>query len=427
MKVSIVIPVYNVERYLEECLDCVVNQTLHDIEIICVNDGSTDRSGEILAEYAQRDDRIVVIHKKNGGYGQAVNMGIRVACGEYIGIVEPDDYLELDMMEELYDTATRLKVDVIKADFNIVKGEPGKRTYASQKICKNYDLYRQITNARENKDVFHASLFTWAGLYRREFIWQNRIWHNESPGASYQDNGFWFQVFVKAQSIYFVDKSYYYLRRDNPDSSIKSKEKVYCICDEYDFIRRKLLEWGEKEYLPVQWYWRFKGYVGTLKRISAKYKDEFLVRFRKDFLYGMKQGEVEPELFEGDWEFLQKVMDGAVDQIYENMFLDRELIAVLRGAGEIILYGAEDKVRDLCKRLEQFNDEHINITGVVLEGGRTRGVVWNRKVTSLDQVMGAGNAVWLATEDGESEKLFRKAGYSQFIALPAYIEGIANV
>lgn len=427
MKVSIVIPVYNVERYLEECLDCVVNQTLHDIEIICVNDGATDRSGEILAEYARRDERMIVINKKNGGYGQAVNMGIRVASGEYIGIVEPDDYLELNMMEELYDTAARLKLDVVKADFEIVRGEPGKRTYARQKICKIYDLYHQVTNARKNKDVFHASLFTWAGLYRREFLWDNRIWHNESPGASYQDNGFWFQVFVKAQSIYFVDKSYYCLRRDNPDSSIMSRGKVYCICDEYDFIRRKLLEWGETEYLPVQWYWRFKGYTGTLKRISAEYKDEFLARFRKDFLYGMEQGEVEPELFEGEWEFLQNVMNGAFEKIYEEMFLDREIIETLHGAGEIILYGTEYKVRDLCKRLSQLNDEHINITGVVLAGGGEKGMVWNRHTSSLEQVMGTGDTVWLATEDREAETLFREAGYSKFIALPAYIEGIANV
>lgn len=427
MKVSIVIPVYNVERYLEECLDCVVNQTLRDIEIICVNDGSTDRSGEILAEYAGRDDRVIVINKKNAGYGHAVNMGVRVAGGEYIGIVEPDDYLELEMMEELYDTASRLKLDVIKADFDIVRGELGKRAYSRQKICKNYDLYHQITNARKNKDIFHASLFTWAGLYRKEFLQQNGIWHNESPGASYQDNGFWFQVFVKAQSIYFVNKSFYRLRRDNPDSSIKSKGKIYCICDEYDFIRRRLLEWGEVSYLPIQWYWRFKGYVGTLKRIAAEYKDEFLVRFRKDFLYGLEQGELVPELFEVDWEFLQNVMDGAFEKIYENMFFDRELIDVLHGAGEIILYGQEDKARDICKRLDQYNDAQINIVGVALTNDSAQGMVWNRNVSSLDRIIGTGDAVWLAINDKESEKVFRNAGYSQFIVLPEYIEGIQNV
>ncbi len=427
MQVSIVIPIYNVEKYLDECLDCVVNQTLYDIEIICVNDGSTDRSGEILAGYAERDDRIIVINKKNAGYGHAVNMGIRVASGEYIGIVEPDDYLELNMMEELYNTASRMNLDVIKADFNIVRGEPGKRVYSRQKICKNYDLYHQVTNASENENVFRASLYTWAGLYRREFLWKNDIWHNESPGASYQDNGFWFQVFVKAQSIYFVDKAYYYLRRDNPNSSIKSKEKVYCICDEYNFIRRKLLEWGENGYLSIQWYWRFKGYVGTLKRISSEYKDEFLERFRKDFLYGIEHGEVEPERFGEDWEFLQNVVEGTTEKIYEDMFFDRELIETLRNVGKIILYGQEDKVRDICKRLDQYNDEKIIIAGVVLENGRTSGMIWDKHIDSLDQVIGYGNAVWLATDDEKIKEMFFTAGYSQFIDMPVYIEGIANV
>ena len=106
-KVSIVIPTYNVEQYLKECLDSVINQTLKDIEIICVDDGSTDNSGKILDEYAAKDSRIKVIHKENGGYGKAMNVGIDNATGEYIGIVEPDDYIEFDMYETLYINAKK--------------------------------------------------------------------------------------------------------------------------------------------------------------------------------------------------------------------------------------------------------------------------------------------------------------------------------
>ena len=92
IKVSIVIPVYNVEHYLVECLDSAMNQTLHDIEIICVNDGSKDSSLEILLEYAKRDSRIKIIDKENAGYGHTMNLGIDMARGEYIGIIESDDY-----------------------------------------------------------------------------------------------------------------------------------------------------------------------------------------------------------------------------------------------------------------------------------------------------------------------------------------------
>ena len=100
-KVSVIVPVYNVEPYLRECMDSIVRQTLKEIEIICINDGSTDGSLEILKEYADRDDRIILVDKENGGYGLAMNIGLDRASGEYIGIVEPDDYVALTIYEDL--------------------------------------------------------------------------------------------------------------------------------------------------------------------------------------------------------------------------------------------------------------------------------------------------------------------------------------
>ena len=116
-KVSIIIPTYNVEMYLVECMESVVNQTLKDIEIICINDGSTDGSLEILKSYAQKDDRIVLVDKENGGYGIGMNIGLDKATGEYIGIVEPDDFIPLNMYSDLYEKAVENDLDFIKADF----------------------------------------------------------------------------------------------------------------------------------------------------------------------------------------------------------------------------------------------------------------------------------------------------------------------
>ena len=99
-KVSIIIPTYNVEDYLRECMESVVRQTLHDIEIICINDGSTDGSLKILQEYAQKDSRIVLVDKMNEGYGVGMNIGLDKATGEYVGIVEPDDFVPLSMYEQ---------------------------------------------------------------------------------------------------------------------------------------------------------------------------------------------------------------------------------------------------------------------------------------------------------------------------------------
>ena len=104
-KVSIIVPIYNVEQYLVECMESIVHQTLKDIEIICVNDGSTDNSLKIIQDYAQKDNRIVIIDKQNEGYGKGMNDGLDKATGEYVGIVEPDDYVDLHMYEDLYKIA----------------------------------------------------------------------------------------------------------------------------------------------------------------------------------------------------------------------------------------------------------------------------------------------------------------------------------
>ena len=127
-KVSVIIPVYNVEEYLEECMESVIHQTLKEIEILCVNDGSTDHSLQILEQYAKKDDRIRIISQKNGGYGKAMNQGLDAASGEYIGIVEPDDYVPLNMYEDLYRKAKEQNLDFVKADFyRFVTAENGNK------------------------------------------------------------------------------------------------------------------------------------------------------------------------------------------------------------------------------------------------------------------------------------------------------------
>ena len=114
-KVSIIVPIYNVEQYLVECMESIVHQTLKDIEIICVNDGSTDNSLKIIQDYAQKDNRIVIIDKQNEGYGKGMNDGLDKATGEYVGIVEPDDFIDEDMFFQLYTIAKQNDCEVVKS------------------------------------------------------------------------------------------------------------------------------------------------------------------------------------------------------------------------------------------------------------------------------------------------------------------------
>ena len=142
-KVSIIIPTYNVEMYLVECMESVVNQTLKDIEIICINDGSTDGSLEILKSYAQKDDRIVLVDKENGGYGIGMNIGLDKATGEYIGIVEPDDFIPLNMYSDLYEKAVE--------NDGYAKKPSAKAMEINQKIERNKTEYRQLFDTLKKK------------------------------------------------------------------------------------------------------------------------------------------------------------------------------------------------------------------------------------------------------------------------------------
>ena len=114
IKVSIIVPIYKVEKYLVQCIDSIINQTLKDIEIILVDEGDKDACRYIIDHYEQTDDRVVAIHKKNGGYGASVNNGIDIARGEYIGIVESDDFIKAEMFEELYKYAHKLTLTLLK-------------------------------------------------------------------------------------------------------------------------------------------------------------------------------------------------------------------------------------------------------------------------------------------------------------------------
>lgn len=171
-KVSVIMPVYNVEEYLEECLNSVIHQTLKEIEIICVNDGSTDGSLQILKKYADLDKRIRIINKENTGYGHSVNCGIDEAQGDYIGVVETDDYIDASMFEELYHMAVLKNADVVKADSRYFVNDHGRRAFFESHIFhEEYrDLYNKVINYHEDIRVFRSYVYTWAGIYKRHFL-----------------------------------------------------------------------------------------------------------------------------------------------------------------------------------------------------------------------------------------------------------------
>jgi Glycosyltransferases involved in cell wall biogenesis len=279
-KVSLIVPVYNVEKYLDECLSSIVNQTLRDIEIICVNDGSTDASLSIIKKYASIDNRIKVIDKLNTGYGHSMNCGLKKATGEYVGIVESDDFADPNMFEELYDAAISNVAEVVKS--NYYEYAEKNKIYIENLLGLGYNvIYKPI----EKPKTFFVAASIWSGLYKRSFLFGNSIYFNETPGASYQDTSFSFKVFSCATRLLLVKNAYLNYRINNMDSSVNSGTKVFCICDEFTEIRRFLSNRvnDKIKMSGIQFALKFKDYMWNYNRLASAYQYAFLLRITEEF------------------------------------------------------------------------------------------------------------------------------------------------
>jgi len=295
-RVSILVPVYNVEKYLRECLDSIINQTLKDIEIICINDGSTDSSPQILEEYRFKDKRIKVINKANSGYGASMNRGLEEATGEYIGIVESDDFVRPEMFEKLYDIANKNNLDMVKSDFyNFYTTK--KQARKAGKIKKKY--LGKVLNIKNDPMMIKIQPSIWSAIYKKDFLNVNSIRFLETPGASYQDTSFAFKTIASAKRLMFTNKAYVYYRQDNENSSVKSRGKVYSICDEWEEITRFLDERPEIKNVvnQVKLSTQFNAYKWNAIRIEEKYREEFIDKYQKTFKQYYENGEIKEEFY----------------------------------------------------------------------------------------------------------------------------------
>lgn len=303
-KLSVIIPIYNVDKYLRECLESVLAQSLGDMEVICVDDGSTDSSPAILKEYAARDSRIRVISKPNSGYGHTMNTGFDAATGEYIGIVESDDVVPADMYETLIRAAEENECDVVKADFRTFVDVNGQRVFTLRELAWMMDeparWYGRVICPLDEPEVFRLIMNTWSGVYRTDFIRAHNIRHNETPGASFQDNGLFFKSFAHARRVMFINKPFYMLRRDNAASSVHNKNKVWALCEEYELIYDYIRSHEEIYSRLIGWFWlkRYHNYIWSYdERIGAEFCQEFIMRFADEFNAARQAGELDMSIF----------------------------------------------------------------------------------------------------------------------------------
>ena len=222
--VSVILPIYNAGPYLDQALDSVQTQSHRNIEIICINDGSTDDSLEIMQQHAAEDSRIRVINRENHGYGAEMNRGIDEARGKFIAILEPDDWLESNMFADMLEFASQFDepVDIVKTPYWRIwmPDTPQQRklncSYRGRINPKTQPF--QITDPGVVHILCHHPSI-WSALYRKDFLTKNNIRFHEIPGAGWADNPFLIDTLCRARRIIYLDQAYYCYREETPEKS----------------------------------------------------------------------------------------------------------------------------------------------------------------------------------------------------------------
>lgn len=237
--VSVIVPVYNSEKYLEKCIESILNQSIKDLELILIDDGSIDESGIVCERYALLDNRVKVIHKKNEGPAKARNIGINISAGEYIGFVDSDDYIEKDMYIELYRSAQMFNSDMVICGY-IELSKGNKEIYpplrCNQKLDRQYIENVLIRKIAESEDLGLYSMIN--KLFKRKFIIDNKILLNERINFA-EDWFFIMDVLEKAKYISGIEKCLYMYMCQS--TGLYSKFR-YDFCEINNMMRKRLLQ-----------------------------------------------------------------------------------------------------------------------------------------------------------------------------------------
>lgn len=367
--VSIIIPVYNVEKYLEKCMESVIGQTLDSIEIICVNDGSTDGSLSILNKYAQKDERVVVITGPNGGYGHAINKGIEAATGLYIGIVESDDYILPEMFETLFSIALENPdLDMVKSDAIRFINDGEEDDCSRIPVCQS-ELYNRVITLIDEPDCYNAYMINTTGIYKRELFVRNNIRLNESKGAAYQDNGLWFQLFTCSSKIMFIDKAFYMYRMDRVESSTNctSFENAMCIFEEWKYIYNILKKYNPEDvekFKSIYTLRCFGSYYYHFTRVVEEYKLLFLKRFSEELNNLLQEGYLCTDL-------LNPYQCNDLFQILENPNLfyykwcNENIQNILEEQIEVYTRSISNKILEKSVICQEEKDEKVKVSVII--------------------------------------------------------------
>ena len=278
VKVSVVIPVYNAEDYLRESLDCIVNQTIDNIEVICVDDGSADSSWDILNEYKNKYENFQIYHQENQGGGAARNYAMRKANGKYIYFMDADDILDTNALKEFYEISEDKNLDFLI--FQATNYDEDTGEYFDTDYYLMNDLYDFVGDKIFSFDdlgdhIFDFSVTPWCKFYNREFVLSTNAHFAE--GLIFHDNIFFWDIIFDAERMYFYRKKYYTRRLHSASSTGAGDKRYVSSIKIYNMIVQKFIDHGYFE------KYKERLYNGKIKRVFVRYngiRDEY-----KEFYY----------------------------------------------------------------------------------------------------------------------------------------------
>lgn len=380
MKFSVVVPVCNVERYLSECLESILAQKTFDMEVICVNDGSTDGSLSILKRFSESDDRVLIIDKLNSGYGDSLNIGIDKASGHYVGIVESDDVVIAGMFEKMLSIAEKTNAELIKGTFNFYTSEPMQR-----KTHPNFKDFpcEKITSIEEHPELFFTAPSIWSAIYKKSFLDSNKIRFLPTPGASYQDTAFAFKVWAAAKSVYLLSEPVIDYRQDSAGSSSNVSKKVFNIFNETAEMERFLIENRLERFFPEFVRTKFISYSWTLARLNQIDRKKFFLRWIPELKSEFEKGFFVRKYWDDyNWNYIHQLVfnpDANIDALSCGSLVASPSFDSFRWFGDVYpvyIYGAgkyakialqklqEKKIRVSAFVVSDINGNPCNIEGI---------------------------------------------------------------
>lgn len=280
--ISVIVPIYNVEKYLKRCVDSIINQTYKNLEIILVDDGSPDNCPKICDEYKKKDNRIKVIHKKNGGLSDARNVAIDIAQGQYLTFIDSDDYVESNYVEILYDTLKKYQVKLVIAD-NLIEYDNGKTicnsSYTDYVLTEKETLEKMLWGER---DLDNGA---WTKLYDKSLFKCIRY----PVGRWYEDTATTYKIFDKCDRIAIISfPIYHYLKRSDSITQCKFNEKklelIISTKEMTDFVRNKYPELSTACNRKLLW-----SYLSTLSQLATS--TEKNIKIKKELIKYIKKNQ----------------------------------------------------------------------------------------------------------------------------------------